>query len=63
LTHRELRRAGGFCAELPARGVQVIRFDNRDADLSSHLPDAPTPDLAAALSGDMSSASYTLVSG
>jgi len=40
--------------------VQVIRFDNRDIGLSSHFPDAPTPDLQAALAGDTSSASYTL---
>lgn len=50
----------GFCAELVAHGVQVIRFDNRDVGLSSHFPDAPTPDLPAALAGDLSSASYTL---
>jgi pimeloyl-ACP methyl ester carboxylesterase len=50
----------GFCAELVSRGVRVIRFDNRDVGLSSHFPDAPTPDLPAALAGDMSSASYTL---
>lgn len=50
----------GFCAELAGHGVQVIRFDNRDVGLSSHFPDAPTPDLQAALAGDTSSASYTL---
>jgi pimeloyl-ACP methyl ester carboxylesterase len=50
----------GFCAELVAHGLHVIRFDNRDAGLSSHFPDAPAPDLRAALAGDMSSASYTL---
>ncbi len=50
----------GFCAELVARGLQPIRFDNRDVGLSSHFPGAPTPDLQAALDGDMSSASYTL---
>jgi pimeloyl-ACP methyl ester carboxylesterase len=50
----------GFCAELVDRGAQVIRFDNRDVGLSSHLHDAPTPDLPAALGGDLSSASYTL---
>lgn len=31
----------GFCAELAGRGVQVIRFDNRDAGRSSHWADAP----------------------
>ncbi|MBB6555211.1 pimeloyl-ACP methyl ester carboxylesterase [Nonomuraea rubra] len=50
----------GFCAELVARGCQVIRFDNRDAGLSTHFHDAPEPDLPAALAGDPSSASYTL---
>ncbi|MEV8630871.1 alpha/beta hydrolase [Streptosporangium sp. NPDC051023] len=49
-----------LCAELVAHGLQVIRFDNRDAGLSSHFPDAPAPDLPAALAGDTSSASYTL---
>ncbi|WP_405495443.1 alpha/beta fold hydrolase [Streptomyces sp. NBC_00096] len=50
----------GFCAELVARGVQVVRFDNRDTGLSSHFPHGPVPDMAAALAGDASSASYTL---
>jgi len=50
----------GFCAELVAHGLQLIRFDNRDVGLSSHFPNAPIPDLPAALGGDLSSASYTL---
>ena len=50
----------GFCAELVARGLQPIRFDNRDIGLSTHISDAPAPDLLAALRGDASSASYTL---
>lgn len=50
----------GFCAELTGRGLQVIRFDNRDCGLSSHFHDAPVPDLAAAQRGDLSSASYDL---
>lgn len=50
----------GFCDELASRGLQTIRFDNRDVGLSSHFPDAPQPNLAAALSGDTSSAPYTL---
>ncbi|EFL19153.1 predicted protein [Streptomyces sp. C] len=50
----------GFCAELTARGLRLIRFDNRDAGLSTHFPDAPLPDVAAALAGDLSSASYSL---
>jgi pimeloyl-ACP methyl ester carboxylesterase len=50
----------GFCDELVGRGLQVIRFDNRDAGQSTHLRDAPAPDMAAALAGDVSSVSYTL---
>jgi pimeloyl-ACP methyl ester carboxylesterase len=50
----------GFCHALVARGLHVIRFDNRDAGMSTHLTEAPMPDLQAALSGDLSSASYTL---
>jgi pimeloyl-ACP methyl ester carboxylesterase len=40
----------GFCAELVGRGLQVIRFDNRDAGRSTHFPHAPEPDLGAARS-------------
>jgi pimeloyl-ACP methyl ester carboxylesterase len=50
----------GFCSALAARGLHAIRFDNRDIGLSTHLHDAPPPDVMAALSGDTSSASYTL---
>jgi pimeloyl-ACP methyl ester carboxylesterase len=50
----------GFCVALAARGVHVIRFDNRDIGLSTHLTDAPAPDVGAALLGDTSSASYTM---
>ena len=49
-----------FCTELAARGFRVIRMDNRDAGLSTHMSDAPAPDVMAALMGDHSSASYTL---
>ena len=49
-----------FCTALVERGVQVIRFDNRDAGKSTHLVDAPAPDLPAVLRGDLSSVSYTL---
>ena len=49
-----------FCAALVGRGLQVIRFDNRDAGRSTHLVDVPAPDLPAALRGDLSSVSYTL---
>ena len=50
----------GFCAELVGRGLSLIRFDNRDVGHSTHLTDAPAPNMAAALAGDHSSASYTL---
>src|ERR1700760_3001195 len=49
-----------FCQALLDRGLQLIRFDTRDAGLSTHLSDARPPDLPAALAGDFSSASYTL---
>jgi pimeloyl-ACP methyl ester carboxylesterase len=49
-----------FCQALVEKGLQVIRFDNRDSGLSTHITDAPPPNLPAALSGDPSSVSYTL---
>ncbi len=49
-----------FCETLVQDGLQLIRIDNRDAGLSSHLTDAPPPDLPATLAGDLSSVSYTL---
>jgi pimeloyl-ACP methyl ester carboxylesterase len=49
-----------FCAQLAGRGLCVVRFDNRDVGLSTHLHDAPAPNVPAALMGDTSSASYTL---
>jgi pimeloyl-ACP methyl ester carboxylesterase len=50
----------GFCDELVARGFHVIRFDNRDVGESTHMTGAPVPDMMAALSGNLASASYTL---
>jgi pimeloyl-ACP methyl ester carboxylesterase len=50
----------GFLQALVERELHVVRFDNRDSGRSSHMVDAPTPDLAAALKGDLSSASYSL---
>ncbi|MGB0091212.1 MAG: alpha/beta hydrolase [Solirubrobacteraceae bacterium] len=52
--------ADEFCAALVAHRLHVIRFDNRDVGLSTHLSDAPTPDVMAALSRDTSSAAYRL---
>jgi pimeloyl-ACP methyl ester carboxylesterase len=49
-----------FLDALVGRGLQVIRFDNRDAGHSTHFHDAPKPDLAAVLAGNLASASYTL---
>lgn len=49
-----------FCQALIDRGLQVIRFDNRDAGHSTHITDAPPPDLRAVLAGDYGSVSYTL---
>ena len=50
----------GFCVALAERGHFVVRFDNRDVGLSTHLHGAPPPDVVAAFAGDTSSASYTL---
>jgi pimeloyl-ACP methyl ester carboxylesterase len=49
-----------FCQALVDGGLQVIRFDNRDSGLSTHMTEAPAPNLTAALAGDLSSVSYTL---
>jgi pimeloyl-ACP methyl ester carboxylesterase len=49
-----------FCRELADRGHHVVRFDNRDIGLSTHLHETGMPDLAAILSGDFSSAPYAL---
>jgi len=49
-----------FCQQLADQGFFVIRYDNRDVGLSTHFDDAPVPDIAAAMVGDTSSASYTL---
>jgi len=49
-----------FCRDLVDRGLQLIRFDNRDSGLSTYMTAAPAPDLPAVLAGDFSSVSYTL---
>ncbi len=49
-----------FCKAIVSRGLQVVLFDNRDSGLSTHLSDAPPPNLPAALAGDLASATYTL---
>jgi pimeloyl-ACP methyl ester carboxylesterase len=40
-----------FCDQLAQAGLEVIRFDNRDAGLSSHLDELGAPDLLSALAG------------
>jgi pimeloyl-ACP methyl ester carboxylesterase len=55
-----IRWTDRFCALLADRGFRVIRFDNRDAGLSTHLDDAPVPDLAALMGGRIGAVPYTL---
>ena len=50
----------GFCQALADDGFYVVRFDNRDIGLSTHLDDAGVPDLVALLTGRSTSAPYTL---
>ena len=50
----------GFCEKLAASGFYVIRYDNRDVGLSTKIEGGPPPNVAAAMAGDVSSASYTL---
>lgn len=42
-----------FCNKLVERGFRVIRFDNRDVGLSTHLNDAPVPELATIMAARM----------
>lgn len=49
-----------LCSALTDAGFFVVRFDNRDVGLSTHLTGAPVPNLMAGLMGDTSSAAYTL---
>ena len=50
----------GFCSLLTSKGFHVIRFDNRDVGLSSKTEGGPMPDVAKAMAGDDSTASYKL---
>jgi pimeloyl-ACP methyl ester carboxylesterase len=52
--------ADAFCAQLVGKGYYVIRFDNRDVGHSTKITSGPKPNVMAALSGDVSSASYAL---
>jgi pimeloyl-ACP methyl ester carboxylesterase len=49
-----------FCQALADRGFTVIRFDNRDAGLSTHLAQAGTPNLLRLLIGHGAGAPYRL---
>ena len=50
----------GFCQALADDGFYVVRFDNRDIGLSTHLDDAGVPDLVALLSGTSATSPYAL---
>ncbi|MEP7107368.1 MAG: alpha/beta hydrolase [Ferruginibacter sp.] len=52
--------ADGFCSELVNRNLQIIRFDNRDIGLSTHIENVPVPDYEAASKGDFSTVPYSL---
>jgi len=49
-----------LCALLAERGFHVIRYDNRDAGLSTQFDQLPEPDVFAILGGDTSTAPYVL---
>ncbi|RBY87240.1 alpha/beta hydrolase [Blastococcus sp. TBT05-19] len=49
-----------FCSGLAERGHFVVRFDNRDIGLSTHLHDAGPADVMAVLGGDRSTVAYGL---
>jgi len=49
-----------FCEQLAAAGFHVIRFDNRDAGLSTSLDELGLPDLAAILAGRPAQPPYLL---
>ncbi len=49
-----------FCRMLAERGLYVVRFDNRDIGLSTHLDSAGAPDVLAVMGGDHSRVAYRL---
>jgi pimeloyl-ACP methyl ester carboxylesterase len=49
-----------FCRGLAEQQLFVLRFDNRDIGLSTHLRDAGAPDVMAILGGNPSSLAYGL---
>jgi pimeloyl-ACP methyl ester carboxylesterase len=50
----------GLCAELASRGLFVVRYDNRDVGLSTHLDHLPPANLPAIFVGDRRSVAYSL---
>ena len=50
----------GFCRALTDRGLYVVRYDNRDVGLSTHLAGAGPVDLQALASGGDTAAPYGL---
>lgn len=61
---QRIRWSDAFCERLVGKGFRVIRFDNRDAGLSTHLSRHPVPDFAAlaaaAAAGKRPDVPYTL---
>jgi pimeloyl-ACP methyl ester carboxylesterase len=49
-----------FCQQLADRDLFVVRFDNRDVGLSTHLHHLPMPDFPAIQREDFSTVPYTL---
>src|SRR5215217_3915494 len=49
-----------LCQVFVDRGFHVIRFDNRDVGHSTHLRDAPTPNVLLAMLGITRNPPYTL---
>ncbi|HSU34235.1 MAG TPA: alpha/beta hydrolase [Propionibacteriaceae bacterium] len=49
-----------FCQQLADRSLFVVRFDNRDVGLSTHLHHLPLPDFVAIQNGDFATVPYTL---
>jgi len=50
----------GFCAALAARGLHVIRYDNRDVGRSTHLRQHRPPTIKQLMLRDKSAAAYSL---
>ncbi|WDF74431.1 alpha/beta fold hydrolase [Novosphingobium sp. KACC 22771] len=59
---QRIRWTAPFCQDLAARGLHVIRFDNRDSGQSTHFSHAGTPDFAAMMPGRKPQIPYALAS-